>query len=1251
MSNQPLLPSDHYLLQLLAESGVDITEDDWRSFKAEVRRKAREGPQPAVVNDLGLTLAIISLVSTLISIGLTIVASFFKPKPGRPAQLRGIQEGGQAANSQRRYAPRSGFDAVQEPAAIGSTIPLVYTLREPYGSGTYGGVRINMPLLWSQVQSYGRGQLLRAIFLLSEGAIHSLDPRNFAIGNNAISSYDLLSPAANELASRLTVYFRPNGGRIQSEDRVAGRLAPEDAGNAELNGASDVFMVERNGSWQPDFSSSTRPTTQTVFGIYSLIGNNLGYRINPVLRPTVQANLVPVGDKGDARVKCTIDQATSAQRRKYSVVFSGRSGLISGDVTAIGSEVVYRLDNTSDASTVFTTSEEGQEWGVQVQTVTSNSAQINSISQTTLKSLLTLDDPDFDTTNSTIGLTVTFNASLATTTFGPVVTQDGTYTLNYAIIFVDGNDPIDELEQTFTVTVNRSTTSELQLTSSGTYTSPTLVNNGGNSWSLVGGSATSNQYTLVTTTTYTYNPTTATYSFDYLKGFPAIEKCGDVASSVSSRQKSWDDAIVLGDLYKVGSALAICTKREPSDELFLSEADLLPYVADAGTAVEATFTTIRSGVTQLVDIADLRVDGTADIQPTRYTATNHPHLYRIALGNAVTNRACRTVEIGLRSNMGVRIGGLCNFTDSLTYDQINSRACLAKEGKIVSRGQTLKVDIFQSNSISSSEERFSFFRLSYREAGTDDIFTELAPCFGIRCITQQNIYNAIRLDMPEAKQWEFRFEPLSGWEIRSGQATGDLEVLDSKVTTTRSITNGEVTVTFHGIQVAREQATFALNSTRRAVDNEIGIGFTDGDSYVDAWGKLAEFFVYEEVQASAGNPEHEIVYINEIVSNQTTPNYDNLAIVGLNIRSSLEFQQFSQFSAYVTGGIECRRLLQGDTVGPSHLFPDVLLDILTNPRYGRGDLIPDELVDIDSFRASALWCQQRGYFFDGAVVGRENVRQWAADVAATNLLIFGEANGRFFLRPTFSFDPVPIRALFTAGNIREGSFKMQYLEAEERQPIQVSVKYREERAATNLANPGLFPVEREVLLREAITLENAPIESVDASDYATNPQHAIDAAKYIIRFRRTSTHGIRFETTYEGILTGLAPGDYIRVAMDTNVYDEFSNGIVTPEGVLVTTQTLADGDYPVVLWSGENAVPAVDGTLTVSAGGTRATPTGIVFTVKRPDRQVVTYQVESIEPSEEGYLAIEAVHMPTNAKGVLLLADGFNDEANWIIKR
>jgi hypothetical protein len=295
------------------------------------------------------------------------------------------------------------------------------------------------------------------------------------------------------------------------------------------------------------------------------------------------------------------------------------------------------------------------------------------------------------------------------------------------------------------------------------------------------------------------------------------------------------------------------------------------------------------------------------------------------------------------------------------------------------------------------------------------------------------------------------------------------------------------------------------------------------------------------------------------------------------------------------------------------------------------------MIDLASFETAAQWCLDRKYFYDGVIAERVNLRQWAADTAATHLLIFGERDGKFFLRPALAATAVPIKGLFTAGNIAQGSFQLQYLDPEDRDPIRVSVRYREERASTDLGNPGIFPTVREFLVSEAGTSEGAPTESLDLSDYCTSAAHAIDAAKFVIRMRRIPTHSVRFTTTHEGVLAQMAPSDYIRVAMDSTEYDEFNNGVVTATGSLVSTKALTDGSYNVIAWNGESATAPYDTTLAVSAEGKQATPTGVVFTVKLPSTQVRTYQIERITPDDDGTFTIEAVHMPTNASGVLNL--------------
>jgi hypothetical protein len=176
----------------------------------------------------------------------------------------------------------------------------------------------------------------------------------------------------------------------------------------------------------------------------------------------------------------------------------------------------------------------------------------------------------------------------------------------------------------------------------------------------------------------------------------------------------------------------------------------------------------------------------------------------------------------------------------------------------------------------------------------------------------------------------------------------------------------------------------------------------------------------------------------------------------------------------------------------------------------------------------------------------------------------------------------------------------------------------------------MFPTERELLIREAGTSETEKIEPIDVSDYVTSRTHAIDIAKYVIRMRRLPTHGIKFQTTFDGLTANLAPGDYIRCAIDTSYYDEFNNGVVSATGSVTSTQLLADGVYRVFAWDGSVETGPSEITLTVSANGTTATPTGILFSVHNVTTSIRTYQIESLGLEENGAITIEAVHMPTD---------------------
>lgn len=1117
-----MLPSDRYLASLLG-----LTEEQFAYFQAEARENAKKYPTDGPTAGLE-TATVIAIVQLVVGVGLLVASALLKPsipqrrQPGQPQTSEEIDD---PIQTNTNFAPRYGFDSIQRVTKIGSAIPLVYTKRM-INFNRIGGVRINMPMIWSQMLSFGTSQMLRGVFLLSESDIGSVDNDLWAIGSTLLTGYKFESNSATEAAARATIYLSKDGGYILESDRVFGRSAVNDrkangGGSSSTNSTTFVFRVKRDGAERTDFCAAHKLSSQNTFGVYAPIGNDLTYKVNPIIQPGVRSQYQPGADVERMRVECPVDAAKMNTRDQYRANFSTFSGLteVNGsspvspgnDNLAVGDNVTYLLSSTSDTAQVFTaygTSDDGAE-------------------------------------------------------------------------------------------------------------------------------------------------------------------CKNLASTVASKQRNWDSNLIIGEVYKIGSALGVCTART-ANAIFNSDAD-----TGASQSIEATFEIVKAGTALISTAAHLNNQG--GDAGVRRVGTNSGHLLRYAASYVTNTRACRATEFGFESVVGIRFNGLCNFRDTKTYQYADESYCQAFEN---AEDEFIKSSLYQSGTVTASEERYSFFEISYRQA-VASAYTKVAHRFGVKSEQQQVIFNFIRLEFGQTQEREFKIEPLSGYEVRfnkdgTGTFSGNYYVLDAALSELSIAVSG-TTVVFNGKQITNNSTTFGSQFSRAGAvtlnnsydfnpatgESDVtynGLVEVDGtDQYIDSYLKLAEQFIYDQISCTAeSSPEHKIAYINEISVNGNdsstfVPTYEDLATAGINIRSSQEWRQFPQFSAYVTSGIQARRLLYSLSVGHVFLMPDVALDLLTNDRYGMGEYIVDEMIDLASFEEAAQWCSDRAYYFNGAIAEQTNLRQYIADIAASYLLYFAEINGQYVLKPLLpvsgsSFVAADIKGLFTAGNIIEGSYKMSYLDPEDREPIQISVTYREERNFDDANGKGGFPVNREVLVKES-SASYAPLttETLDMSGYCTTREHAIDAAKFLIRMKRIPEHTIQFTTTYEAFVASFGPGDYIKVAMDTNVYDEFNNGVVTDSGALVSTKAYADGTHSVYAWDPNSGVDPAAATLTVSNGGKTATPTGIVFTEIISSQAGSTYQVERIVPGENGTFKIDALHMPVNSSGVPLVADGFDTASNWTI--
>lgn len=1127
MKTPPLLPADKYLASLLG-----LSEEDYRWFISEVRSQVKIEPGKPVA---GIeTLVTLSFVFGLISVGLSIAASFFKPKERQtgPVNDSAARDPDNITRSQK-FAPRYGFDSLQKPAVLGTTIPIVYSYVEELPAtssparpaGRYGGVRVNLQMIWSQMLSLGGDQFLRSIFMIGEAKTLNID--SLALGDNLIKSYQYGSNSNAQQVGKLTAYFRRDGGRITTNDYLLGRSAATDPGNAAASGGQDVYaIISTNGNYRQDFCFTYKPTNSTTFGIYRWLPNGAPYRVNPVFSPTGQIDRQSRDEGKKVYIDWVDDYVTTANLWKYKYQWSRRCGITSGSgIYEVNDEFEYAVYSNSNKRTVLVVNRRNAKQATQ-------------------------EAPD------------------------------------------------------------------------------------------------------------------------------ARVQCTDIANAVASTQNAVDENLIVGELYKFGSVIAVLVRRSV-DDVFVSEADVTGF----GREVTYVFRVVRRG--RLEQGSEMNPPwATGDYMPTQWLYHEGQNLndltapytwpvissraqgFRCAVATVTLNRASRAFEIGIRSTVGIKINGLCNFKDAKSYKTINDAAGGRFYERTFNSDTSISTQNITSGTITTTEERYSFFKVYIRSNATNEQFTAIPAAFAVRSNTGQPVYNYMRFFMNAALNWELQFEPMSSWEIRTG---GDIDrpsdsvlividhTLNNRRITTFNNIYGGIRFEWTGTTVSNSESTFRLFSIDDGINR--GLGFTDTNSILDSWGKVAEAFCYDEIQTTVNEgPEHEIVYVNTIVENQTVPTYDNLATLGLNIRASREWSQLSQLSVYVTQGREVKRLLNNDSLGPSHLFPDILRDLLLSTVFGMGGVLTEDQIDKQSFIDAAQWCQTRRYYYDGVLADKTNLRQWAADTAGSMLLELLQRDGKFALQPAIRFPedgPVPISGIFTAGNIVENSFSMEFMAQEDRQPIQVSVKWREERVRSDYLSSGLFPTEREVLVRETSASDSDPIESFDLTAYCTNYEHAIDFACYVIKVRSIVTHSIKFSTTPDGIDAGLRAGDYIKVALDYTYYDEFANGVILADGTVVTTRpdALGTGTHSVVYWDGGDG-PVVDGSITISSNGL-GSPTNIVFIKNNSSSVIRVYRIESIALGEEGIIDIEAVHYPVDVNGIARIGKNwttYTTDTNWVIR-
>ena len=401
-------------------------------------------------------------------------------------------------------------------------------------------------------------------------------------------------------------------------------------------------------------------------------------------------------------------------------------------------------------------------------------------------------------------------------------------------------------------------------------------------------------------------------------------------------------------------------------------------------------------------------------------------------------------------------------------------------------------------------------------------------------------------------------------------------------------------------------------------------------------------------KSNDSSPEHEITYVNESVANDNVPNYSNLTICGLVLKSSRNFARVDQLRVWLADGISVKKF-QADApepIGPSNKFTDLVYYLLTDKTAGAGGVVSAELIRTEDFPATSQFLKANKLFFDGAIDAPTNLRQFISDTAPFFLCNFVISDGKFSLVPALPTDlngnisqqPVAIQALFTSGNIIEDSFSVEYLSSEERKDFQAVMRYRQEQR-------NQLPEEKTLVVRFAEPGSNQhPIEPFDLTQFCTSRDHAFLVAKFFLSLRRRVTHTVKFRTSPFGI--SLAPGNFIRVVTEASPYQSARNGTISADGTIVSATAITDGTYSIVFFRSDDddVTPA---TMTV-AGGKAVEPTlyDSLFTISEASVSSNVYMVEQLTLGEDGMVDVVATEFPTTSTFNSLMAqDVLTDSA------
>ena len=559
-----------------------------------------------------------------------------------------------------------------------------------------------------------------------------------------------------------------------------------------------------------------------------------------------------------------------------------------------------------------------------------------------------------------------------------------------------------------------------------------------------------------------------------------------------------------------------------------------------------------------------------------------------------------------------------------------------------------KVDGY-SESDNGVKSRMAFFKMFYRQSSPDETpWNEIPHMFALRHGSEAEFYTQITFYSQLQTEWEFKFDPV--FDVRAEHETRPFDnyffLENTDKSTTVQINNTQNYINFVGRKVSKggDALSYYPDEKER------------GPYLTNEWDM---FSVNSDTQVAFSFESGPEIFLTAVTEQQLdlgyADKYKKMQTMSLGVFAGRNIQDLRSISTMVKKGKLCRTVEKPNKTPPaksSSYAPDIFVDTLLDKDNGVGKYITSKNIDFESLKTAKAFCVKNKLFMDGVIADPGSWREFWVNAAPFSLLELARKNGKDTLVPAVPVNSsgefsdtnglptnVDISALFTTGNILQGSYKEEFLNAtDSTENLIASVIYRDSTSAKTFTTNKSVNVE--LSLKQSNTDDTR--ETFDLSQFVTRRDQAIMFGKLLCNQRRHIRKGIEFRTLPSE--AGLEPGAFIYVDVGLKDWDHYSSGIIMKDGALNSPLAGSSAsrqdvettgkDFNFLLYkplTGEvksETASVVTTNKGISTASALSGYEGWMFVMgkDRPNKRV--FRVTELAIEEEGELSVKAVEYP-----------------------